>query len=201
MKVVNFFGAPGSGKSTAASGLFFEMKKKWINAELVTEFAKDLVWSGSSHLLSQQNLVFANQEHRLNRLTSQIDIAISDSPLLLSAFYVPQHYPASFSQSVFDFFNYYENINFFVNRSHEYCPMGRIQSEIESDSIARELKKFLHDNHIPFYEITAGDATPKWLMHWMFEQELLSSAHAQSIIDNETPPIDWVAPSLSAPLV
>ena len=45
LKVINFFGAPGSGKSTIAAGLFFEMKMKQMNVELVTEFAKELCYS------------------------------------------------------------------------------------------------------------------------------------------------------------
>ena len=84
MKVINIFGAPGAGKSTTASGLFYEMKKHWIECEYIQEFAKELVWSDSTHLLSQQNYIFAEQERRLNRLNQKIDVAISDSPLILS---------------------------------------------------------------------------------------------------------------------
>ena len=37
--VVNLFGAPGAGKSTAAAYIFSMLKFANINAELVTEFA------------------------------------------------------------------------------------------------------------------------------------------------------------------
>lgn len=43
--VINFWGAPGSGKSTAAAELFVQMKKDGANIELTTEYAKDLVYS------------------------------------------------------------------------------------------------------------------------------------------------------------
>ena len=44
MIVVNLFGAPGAGKSTGAAYIFAMLKMAGINAELVTEFAKDKVY-------------------------------------------------------------------------------------------------------------------------------------------------------------
>lgn len=44
MIVVNLFGAPGVGKSTGAARIFSNLKMAGINAELITEFAKDKVW-------------------------------------------------------------------------------------------------------------------------------------------------------------
>ena len=42
--IVNLFGSPGTGKSTGAAYIFSKLKMAGINAELVTEFAKDKVW-------------------------------------------------------------------------------------------------------------------------------------------------------------
>ena len=42
--VVNLFGVPGAGKSTGAAYIFSKLKLVGINAELITEFAKDKVW-------------------------------------------------------------------------------------------------------------------------------------------------------------
>lgn len=201
MRVINFFGGPGAGKSTAASGLFYEMKKKWVSAELVTEFAKELVWSGSSHMLSHQNLVFANQEHRLNRLQGKVELAVSDSPLLLSAYYAPPHYPISFKQSVFDFFNSYENINIFVRRSHEYASEGRLQGADDADSIAETMEEFLLENGIPYYAITASDAGPRYLLHWLVNQGLITlPSYVKGFEPEDQPPPGWIEPSLKQKL-
>lgn len=170
MKVINIYGAPGAGKSTTAAGLFYQMKRHWVECEYVQEYAKELVWSGSSHMLSQQNYIFAEQEYRLNRLADQIDCSISDSPLLLSSFYAPRTYPESFHQLVFDFFNIYDNVNIFVQRSHEYSGQGRLQKVEESDFIAQEMKSFLFKNRIPFVSITASDASPKRLLSYLVEK-------------------------------
>lgn len=44
MIVVNLFGVPSAGKSSGAAYIFSKLKMEGINAELVTEFAKDKVW-------------------------------------------------------------------------------------------------------------------------------------------------------------
>lgn len=160
MKAINFFGAPGAGKSTAALGLASAMKRAWHNCEYVAEFAKDQVWAEAAHLLRQQNWVLGNQEFRLSVMRGKIDYAVVDGPLLLSAFYAPEHYPAAFRELCFYFFNSYDNINFFINRSHEYTGIGRLQNEQESDAIAERMKAFLRAHSVPFIEVTAGESAP-----------------------------------------
>lgn len=197
MHVINFFGGPGAGKSTAAAGLFYELKKRWFKAELVTEYAKELVWSGSAHMLSHQNLIFATQEHRLARLSGQVDVAVSDSPLLLSAYYAPDNYEISFKRSVFSFFDAYQNINIFVRRSHEYSAAGRLQNQDEADAISQSMEDFLQDNGIPYYAITASDASPRYLLHWMVESGMLKMPEtAAPFSENDRPPPGWIVPSL-----
>lgn len=196
MKTINIFGGPGSGKSTTASGLFYEMKKHWIQAEYVQEFAKELVWADSSHMLSEQNYIFAEQEHRLNRLRSKVEVAVSDSPLLLSSFYAPPAYPDSFHQSVFDFFHSYDNLNIFVERSHEYMLDGRIQNEREADALALRMKEYLLGNGIPFWSIAASDAGPVRLLGWLVSQGYVQlPSGMQDRFEREVVPDLAMAPS------
>lgn len=199
MKTVNLFGGPGSGKSTAASGLFHEMKKHWIRAEYVPEFAKELVWSDSHHMLSEQNYIFAEQERRLNRLRFKVDVAVSDSPLLLSSFYAPAAYPDSFHLSVFDFFHSYDNINIFVDRSHEYMIEGRVQDEANADALALRMKEYLLANGVPFWSIAASDAAPRRLVGWLVSQgfvrlpEGVKERFEKDILPElETAPPGWI---------
>ncbi len=58
MLVVNLFGAPGAGKSTGAAYIFSKLKMAGINAELVTEFAKDKVWEESKAVFQNQAYIF-----------------------------------------------------------------------------------------------------------------------------------------------
>ena len=176
MKVINFFGAPGAGKSTAALGLANAMKRAWLNCEYVSEFAKDQVWAETTHLLSKQNWVLANQEFRLSVMKGKVDFAVIDCPLLISAFYAPEEYPASFTELCFDFFRMYDNVNFFVNRSHKYSGIGRLQNEAESDAIAIKMKNFLSNSGIQFVEINAGDWAPEQLFAMLQDMNVIDPA-------------------------
>lgn len=202
MKVINFFGGPGAGKSTAAAGLFYEMKKRWISVELVNEFAKELVLSGSSHMLSHQLSVFSEQEHRINRLLGQYEVAITDSPVLLSAIYAPSHYPISFKSLVFDFFDNYDNINILVRRSHEYSAIGRVQKDnSHADAIADAMEDFLSSNGVPYYAITASDASPLYLLHWLVHEGLVGLPdNIPPLPDDTRPPEGWLNPVLHSRL-
>lgn len=56
--VVNLFGSPCAGKSLGASYIFSLLKIAGVNCELVTEFAKDLVWDNNRDGLNCQEYVF-----------------------------------------------------------------------------------------------------------------------------------------------
>jgi nicotinamide riboside kinase len=164
MKVINLFGSPGAGKSTAAMGLIHEMKKRYHQAEYVSEFAKDLFWSGNQHLMVQQNLVLAEQAWRQERLRQHaVEFAVTDSPLMLSSYYGQRYrpdLPPCFHEWVRYSFEQFDNVNFFILRKHPYESAGRIQDERESDQISQDMKAFLVSNNIPYQEVEAGDELP-----------------------------------------
>lgn len=60
--VVNLFGAPGADKSTNSTiYIFSQLKINDINAELVTEFAKDMIWEHNRKALTNQIYMLGNQ--------------------------------------------------------------------------------------------------------------------------------------------
>lgn len=164
MKIINLFGAPSSGKSTSAMGIVYEMKKRYHKVEYVSEFAKDLFWSGNQHLMTQQNLVLAEQSWRQERLKEHgVNFAVTDSPLMLSSYYGLRYrtdLPQCFHDWVMHSFNQFDNINFFIHRSHPYEAAGRLQDEAESNQIADELLSFLKTRNIPVIELHADDSVP-----------------------------------------
>ena len=68
MLIINLFGAPGAGKSTGAAYVFSQLKAAGVNAELVTEFAKDKVWEGTKAVFENQAYIFGKQYFRISRL-------------------------------------------------------------------------------------------------------------------------------------
>ena len=150
MLVVNIFGGPGSGKSTLAAHTFAELKYEGILCELVTEFAKDLVWEGSRRTLDFGLHLLGEQYRRLKRLEGQVDVAVTDSPLPLSLVYKRYYSPPSFDSVVWELFRQFNNMNFFIRRSKAYSPVGRLQTEHEARGLDVAIENLLQDNEIPY---------------------------------------------------
>lgn len=156
-KVINFFAGPGSGKSTTATSVFSLMKMHNINAELITEVAKDFTWEQRMKTLDNQYYVWAKQQHRCWRLRGEVDLIVSDCPLLLSFIYGEKK-PKAFYDLVLHDFNEYDNINYFVERNKPFNPKGRNHSEKESQAIDGRIKELLYKMRIP-YSTIFGDPT------------------------------------------
>lgn len=152
MLVVNLFGAPGAGKSTGAAYIFSKLKMAGVNAELVTEFAKDKVWEESKAAFQNQAYIFGQQYFRISRVQNKVDVVITDSPILLSSFYADDEVLGKeFDTLVTNVSNSYDSMNVFINRVTPYNPSGRFQTEEESDMISDIMRIFL-DNHGVIYE-------------------------------------------------
>lgn len=155
--VINLIGGPGSGKSTCASGIFYELKKLGINCELSLEFVKDKVWEESYKVLDDQLYVFGKQYHKLFRLKDKVDVIITDSPLLISIHYnkiSSQH----FNNLVVEQYHTFNNLMYFINRSETYQSEGRLQTKEESEMIDRDIKTILETYDIDYTEISCEDA-------------------------------------------
>ena len=159
--IINFFGGPGCGKSTTAAALFTLLKlHDGIHCELVTEYAKDLVWEERHKTFENQFYLFAKQQHRVWRVADKVDFTITDSPLLLSNIY-SEHYNrycanATFYDYVLTEFNRYNNINFFIERKKKYTDAGRNESKQEAQIIDKKIKDYLHTHDIKYTSIN-GD--------------------------------------------
>ena len=156
-KVINFFGGPGASKSTIAAYTFSMLKFSGVNAELITEYAKDKTWEGSLKVLENQIYVFGKQQHKLHRVQDKVDVAIMDSPLLLSAVYDPSGSQV-FKQLILDEFHKYNNLNILLTRDplKNYCTAGRSQTKQEAMIIDEKVKFFLDDNNIKYYSFVGN---------------------------------------------
>jgi ABC-type dipeptide/oligopeptide/nickel transport system ATPase subunit len=152
--IISLFGQPGCGKSTLSSYVFAKLKMLGINCELVTEFAKDKVWEKNNEALSNQIYIFAKQYYRITRCAGQVDVIVTDSPLALSPFYNKDpDIDKPLKELVFAISNKYDNMNYFLRRVKRYNPIGRLQTEKESDEYAIRIKEMLKANGISFKEI------------------------------------------------
>lgn len=146
--IVNLFAGPGAGKSTTAAGVFYKLKSRGKNVELVTEVAKDFTWANRHDCLRCQPLIFGKQLYRLERLIDKVDAVITDSPIILSLAYA-NLYPESFKPFVKDVFDKFDNINYIVVRKKKYIPIGRRQSEESAKYMDEKINELLTELNIP----------------------------------------------------
>ena len=157
MLVVNLFAPPGAGKSTGAAYIFSKLKIAGINAELVTEFAKDKVWEENDEVFKNQAYIFGKQSFKMSRCRDKVDVIITDSPLLLSSLYNEDEVLGEdFDKVVKNVFDSYTNLNFFIKRVKPYNPVGRRHSEEESNALVQPIIDLLDRNNIVYEEIN-GD--------------------------------------------
>ncbi len=153
--LINLFGGPGSAKSTTATGVFSLLKTHDINTELVTEFAKDLTWEERHKTLGNQYYVWAKQHHRLWRIKDQVDVMITDSPLIMGLVYSKDK-PKCFIDTVIYSANEFNNINYFLTRVKKYNPKGRNQTEDEAKKLDTEILELLVSNSIKYHTVASN---------------------------------------------
>jgi hypothetical protein len=163
MKVINFFGGPGVGKSTIAAYVFSRLKAHTpFNVELITEYAKDCVYEGKTDILKNDQLyVFAKQNHKLKMIecyNKDVDFVINDSPLILSNIYgmINTSINEEFEKFSMSVFNSYENINFLIDgfNKFKYDESGRLQTKEEAENIHEIIKNYLDNNGIEYKTIS-----------------------------------------------
>ena len=153
--IVNLYGGPGNGKSTGAAYIFSKLKMLGVNAELVTEFAKDKVFEESKGVFQNQAYMFGKQFFKVSRVAGKVDVIVTDSPLLNTCIY------NDFTGDVRDKLNELaiavdasmRSKNYFIVRAKPYNPAGRFQNEAESGVLSDRIVKFLDDRRVEYRKL------------------------------------------------
>lgn len=152
--VVNLFAGPGAGKSTTAAGVFFELKSRGINCELAAEYAKDLCWEERHKTFQDQIYIFGKQYHRIHRLLGQVQVIITDSPILLTPVYDGEK-RESLERLVVEEHKKMWTYNAFLTRKKAFNPKGRNHDLDESRALDCIIADMLDKHHI-LYETFEG---------------------------------------------
>lgn len=172
--VVNLFGGPGVSKSTNTALTFGKLKIAGVNAEIASEYAKDLVWEGRHHALSFQPYIVAKQMWRVHRLFDQVDVILTDSPILLGLVY-GKNMDEHWKRHVVDTFDSWNTINFHLTRNlehHPYNPKGRTQTEAEAQLVDKRIEEILDRNGIDheIIPVQQGEGTAEHIFTRVMER-------------------------------
>lgn len=178
-KIINLFAGPGVGKTSTASGLFYELKINNYNVELVNEFAKELAYEKRTDILkSDQLFVLANQHRNLliKAFEESLDYIIMESPILLSNIYFNDlsiYHGDLFRNLTLDLFSKYNNINFYLNRNskNNFINTGRIHNEYESRMLDIQILNYLKNNNICFKRFDVDKNIIHNILNFLYSSE------------------------------
>jgi hypothetical protein len=153
--VVNFFGGPGGGKTTAATQLFVALKLRNADAELHYELARQFITQGQLSALDVQPYLFGLALYKLIQTAKNTDIVIMDSPLLLNPIY-DKWQSSAFRMLTLEEHRKFRNLNVWVNRPAVtgHSMTGRVHDYAESLLLDQRIREFLKDEDIPHIELT-----------------------------------------------
>ena len=157
--VVNLLSGPGARKSTMCAGIFFDLKSMGISCEIATEHAKDIIYNKDLDSIHDQIYIFGNQFHRINRLLGEVDVILTDSPLLLQPIYDKEQRP-TFEKLVIEEHKKMWTYNVFLKREGNHDPNGRIHNLEQSKEIDVKILNLL-DKYDECYETFDGTSDSK----------------------------------------
>ena len=135
-----------------------KLKRKGINAEYVSEFAKDKLYESNGEVFKHQEYLFGKQSFKMGRVRDKVEVIVVDSPLLLNIIYNKDDILGEeFNQTVLNVFNSYRNINYLLTRNHTYENEGRFQNEEEASKIRTELIDKLNEMNINYRMATSSE--------------------------------------------
>lgn len=152
--VVNFISGPGTGKSIISAELFAKLKRAGIKCDVSWEYIKRKLREKAVKVVQSQQYIFGKQQFQLFTMKDEVDVIITDSPLLLNTIYDQSDCP-ELKALVIKEYKKYKNYLYFIERdeSFEYETEGRYQDLDGARLVDNKIKKFLNDNQIPYVSI------------------------------------------------
>lgn len=150
--IINLYGGPGVGKSTSAAYLYYIMKARGDNVELVREYVKDWAWEGRKFGAYDEIYFLGKQVRHESMLFGKVDYIVTDAPVFMTAYYarlycshelargVEEAALAFYQQAKEDGHNH---CHVRLERDKPYRADGRYQTEQQALEMDRGIDTFL----------------------------------------------------------
>ncbi len=162
---INFFGGPGSGKSTTTARVFSQLKELGISVEHVGEYVKSWAYQKRGVKKWDQLYLFGKQhQYEYRNLSAGVKNIVTDSPCFLSVIY--GHFYGShddpIATSIARLHAAYDadfpSIHIFLDRGNKpYDPVGRYQDYETAKAVDEFTKKTLTRYGMKFIELDYQD--------------------------------------------
>ena len=163
-------------ESTVAMDITARLKRKGINAEYVSEFAKDKVYENNGEVFKHQEYLFGKQSFKMGRVRDKVQVIVVDSPLILCVVYNNNKtLGEDFNKTVLNIFNSYDNRNYLLTRKHTYEDEGRFQNEEEALEVRKQIINALDTMSITYNFATSSE----------LDCEIIANKIAEEIKENE----------------
>lgn len=158
---INLWAGAGAGKSTVASGLYYHLKCKNYNIELVGEYIKQWAYEKKVPSSYDQLYIFSKQLHAEDLLLkSGVQHLVTDSPVPMQLFYAKKFgFPAidGLLDIARTFEKQFPSINIFLDRTGvPYQTHGRFQIYEEALQFDTEIRAML-ESELPYHVFKSTD--------------------------------------------
>lgn len=172
MLLVNFVGEAGAGKTTATAGLFYGLKTSGFTVEMVTEYSKELWIAGDTKTLSDELLVFSEKYRRIARMRN-VDIVLSDSPLINSVVYGGDQFGAEAKAFYARVAEEFDNIYIIIDRQVDYVTFGRNPDETSAKACGSAIVALIERGGCPRIRVPGLASSGPAIARFVVEQAAL----------------------------
>lgn len=147
---INFFGGPGSGKSTMAAYVFYRLKRALYSVEHVSEYVKSWAYQDRPVDFYDQFYLQAKQmQYEYRFLKAGVRNIVTDSPVALGYIYSAPHLHGVLKSISDTYDKDFASVNIFLERGNKkYVAAGRYQSREKAmevdEKIRKEVKNLIH---------------------------------------------------------
>lgn len=138
---INFFGGPGSGKSTTAADVFARLKRELISVEHVGEYVKSWAYGNRPvDFYDQFYLQVKQMQYEYRFLKAGIRNIVTDSPVALAYVYATPHLKPALKLVSDTYDQDFASYNIFLLRGDKpYIGEGRYQSKAKALEVDQKI--------------------------------------------------------------